>query len=231
MAGKVGGKIVTSGLVLCLDAANRNSYVSGSKSWFDLTNTNVTGSMKNGTGFSYVNSGVMVFDGTNDYSALNKQIFSSTDNFTISTWLKSNGTQNTYAVPISQGHTAYTGFAFQIGYPSATDMVFILANGSVPWNSVSFSYNANSDLSWRNLVVTKNGNNFITYNNGIQIGTLTLTMSYGTYNFEIGRDTSNTDSSHRCWNGNIANVSLYNRALSASEILQNFNATRKRFNI
>ena len=59
------GKIVTNGLVLALDAADRNSYVSGSAIWFDLSGNNLTGSLINTPTYSSLNSGNFIFNGTN----------------------------------------------------------------------------------------------------------------------------------------------------------------------
>jgi hypothetical protein len=56
-----------SSLVLELDAADRNSYVSGSTTWFDLSGNSNSGSLVNGPTFDSANGGSIVFDGTNDF--------------------------------------------------------------------------------------------------------------------------------------------------------------------
>ena len=60
-------KIVTSGLVLCLDAANKLSYPSTGTSWYDLTSTGYVGTLTNGPTFNGSNGGTIVFDGVDDY--------------------------------------------------------------------------------------------------------------------------------------------------------------------
>ena len=65
-----GPTIVTNGLVLALDAGDRNSYVSGSTTWFDLTGVN-NGTLVNGPTFNTGSGGSIVFDGSNDYCGFN----------------------------------------------------------------------------------------------------------------------------------------------------------------
>lgn len=223
-------RIITDGLVLCLDAFDIKSYPRTGTVWYDRSGNGNHGTLTNGPTFSSANGGSITFDGVDDYLEYSKQFFSGTDNFTISVWLKSDGTQVQYSCPISQGHFNNTGFAFQRGFPSSSDMGFIL--GTVGgWQSLSFDYNANLDFNWYHLVVTKNNNSFITYKNGNSIASGTYSIIYGTYNFSIGRDTYNTDSSHRAWKGKFSQVNLYSRALAHEEIKQNFNATRGRYGI
>lgn len=222
--------IATDGMILCLDAANIKSYPGSGAAWTDLSGQRNDGTLTNGPAFDSANKGSIVFDGIDDYMEYPKQFFSGTDNFTISVWIKSDGTQVTYSCPISQGHINYQGFTFQIGWPTNSDLVFIIGTGS-SWPTISFSYNPNADLTWNQLTVTKNGTTFTTYRNGINIASATHTINYGTFNFSIGRDTYNTDSSHRVWKGKISQASLYNRALSAAEIQRNFNALRGRYGI
>jgi len=222
--------IIDDGLVLYLDAGNSASYSGSGTTWTDLSGNDNTGTLTNGPTYSSANGGSLIFDGVDDYLEYSKQFFSGTDNFTISVWLKSDGTQVQYSCPISQGHFNNTGFAFQIGFPSPSDMRFVLGDGS-SWQSLSFNYNTNSNFDWHHLVVTKNNNSFATYKDGNSTASGTHIINYGTYNFSIGRDTYNTDSSHRVWKGKISQVSIYNRALSADEISQNFNALRSRYSI
>ena len=68
------GKIITDGLVLCLDAADRNSYVSGSSTWRDVAGSN-NGTLTNGPTFSSSNGGSIVFDGSNDYVETNNGFY------------------------------------------------------------------------------------------------------------------------------------------------------------
>jgi len=158
--------------------------------------------------------GALAFDKVDDYIDTGKQILSGSDDFTIICLLKSNGIQNTYSIPISQGHASFNGIAFQHGYPSATNMNLILGNGT-GWPGPYFGYNANTDFTWKHLVATKKGTTFTTYKDGIYMESASRVLIYGAFNFTIGQDTINAG---RFWNGLISSVSIYNRALSAEEI-------------
>ena len=83
-----GPTVVTNGLVLALDAGDRNSYVSGSTTWFDLTGVN-NGTLTNGPTFNTGSGGSIVFDGVDDYVNLgaNSSNYSRTS-FTIDSWVK-----------------------------------------------------------------------------------------------------------------------------------------------
>jgi hypothetical protein len=77
------GKIVTDGLVLALDAADRNSYVGGSTVWNDVSGNNYTGSLVNGPTFS---NNSIVFDGVDDYVDCGLSTFQPTQ-ITLSVWV------------------------------------------------------------------------------------------------------------------------------------------------
>jgi hypothetical protein len=92
MAVNTRNSIVTNGLVLYLDAANRISYVSGSTAWNDMSGFSNNGTLVNGPTFNTGDGGSIVFDGVNDYITLGTQNLISTD-FTINLWF--NATTNT----------------------------------------------------------------------------------------------------------------------------------------
>lgn len=163
-------------------------------------------------------NGAMNFNGTSDYIDMGKQFLSGSDDFTVSAWVKSAGAQNTYSVPVSQGHDlSFNGFAFQYGYPISNSVGLIFGSGS-GWKSAPFNYSAATDTAWHHLAATKSGTTFTTYKDGVFQASTTSSIVYGSINFNIGRDTFNTDSNHRTWNGSIDDVRVYNRALAADDI-------------
>jgi hypothetical protein len=229
--------IVTNGLVLALDAANQKSYVSGSTIWRDLSGNGNSGSLTNGPAFSSANGGSIVFDGSDDVvnGSINGSIF--TGSFTQSSWIyKLNATQ------IWQGV-----FSNSVGINYTYLMTF--GNGSVaaPYNSVGANQVGISESGifldigthinkWLNIIITKTGStlNIYCYKDGV------LLQNSGTINWNGGNfNTSNNYLLGRHWlggsvinlQGNIANTLLYNRVLSTSEIQQNYNAQKSRFNL
>lgn len=159
------------------------------------------------------------FDGSNQSVQVNSQLITNQSEFSVVCFVKSNGTQNTYTCPISQGHFSFTGFAFQVGYPSTNDLRFVFGDSS-NWRSASFSYAARTDKSWTMLCVTRTKNTIKTFRDGALVGSSSFNIVLGSYDFRVGQDYYNTDSNHRTWNGKIGFVGGYNRALSPSEIKQ-----------
>ena len=82
-----GPKIITNGLVLYLDAANRNSYPGSGTTCTDLSGNNNNFTLVNGPTFSSGNMGNIVFDGTDDYLLINSLVWNYNADFTIQFWL------------------------------------------------------------------------------------------------------------------------------------------------
>jgi hypothetical protein len=228
-----GSNIVTDGLVLALDAANPRSYVSGSSTWNDLSGNNNSGSLVNGPTFSSENGGSIVFDGANDYiecgNPSSLTLIAGTTNLTISGWVNfsvysgSSGPQN-YSVVTNYGN--YTTTIWLVENPGNTLRFRVVAGGA----DVSVSDTSIHLLNtWYYFVGTYDGSNMKIYMNGslkntrAQTGTLSAangTMRIGAY-----------EGGGYCLKGNVALTQVYNRALSASEILQNYNAQKSRYNL
>ena len=221
-------KIVTDGLVLCLDAGNNKSYPSSGTTWNDLSGNGNTGTLVNGPAFNSANGGSIVFDGTNDYVVSSNF----TPNFstkTLSGWVKLSSI-------IQQGGGLITlqsidGTVFDsIVYNEIGQGWGFGSNGfsRTGWSGVLET----STSDWVNITATYENSNYKLYRNGVLIQTLT---SFSNLNFNFN---SNVQLGYRHSGGsgaylaaNIAHALIYNRALSASEILQNYNATKARFGL
>ena len=80
-------RIVTDGLVFCVDAANKRSYPGVGTTWTDLTANKNNGTLTNGPTFDSANGGSIVFDGTNDYVDLGSSLSISTSSpFSVEFW-------------------------------------------------------------------------------------------------------------------------------------------------
>jgi hypothetical protein len=226
-----GPKIVTDGLVLALDAADRNSYVSGSMIWNDLSGNNNNGSLVNGPTFSTANGGSIVFDGTDDYVSVPKQTaFVNATTFTLAAFMKRRLTNS--VVICFQGAVFNNDIAFELWNDNFA--YFEVGNGSN-----SYGYIANTSTNWQYLTMvfdgtqTGNSNRLKCYINGILLGvnysgTIPATTSASNSVFSIG---NSQGIGGNYSDGNIANVQIYNRPLSATEVSQNYNAQKSRFNI
>lgn len=224
-----GPKIVTSGLVLALDAANKNSYVSGSKNVFDLAGTSVTGSLKNGVGFSNTNVGNFVFDGTNDFVNCGTGL-SQAGSFTISAWFKRNGTGTGIICSRTEGPATY----------KQNYVLFVSSSNAVGFSQSSDSYKrimsttSTANNTWYEVTGTYDTttNTMRLYVNGVSENSTTLVTdppTDGSQYFLLGA--SDGTSPANWLKGSVASVKLYNRLLSAAEVLQNYNATRARFGL
>jgi hypothetical protein len=247
MSGQVGYRdTITNGLILNLDAANTKSYPGSGTDWNDLSGYNNNSTLVNNPTFNSSNGGHFVFSGTNG----NGNKFNSTDQYvnkvspniplgssprTVSCWL--NAVTTTSIFP-------YVFYGNGI-WASTTRSVFTLALqsvsiGSPPFiNITTWSDDFNSPTgyisynTWFNCTVTYNGaNTILVYINGNLIGTKTLVSTLNTVLGSKGLSIATWADGQWCsWKGKISNCMIYNRALTATEVLQNYNSTKARFGL
>jgi hypothetical protein len=223
-------KIVTNGLVLCLDAASRKSYPGTGNVWRDLSGNGNDGTLTNGPIFSSANGGSIVLDGTNDYITIpNSSILRPSTELTVSMWVKANSFTSEWNRLLGQDYSVSFG-----GY-----LIFLETGGKLIRalhyaNGTEKRCNTNIELSlitFKNIVFTfKMGDAIRSFFDGVASTTVSLnagTFAYNTNPLYI----SNTTSGGNWFNGQISNTSIYNRALTPEEIQQNFNATRGRYGI
>ena len=234
-----GPTVVTNGLVLALDAGDRNSYVSGSTTWFDLTGVN-NGTLTNGPTFSTGSGGSIVFDGTNDFVLINSGSTSinPTTAITVASFFNISSYGASYA-PICFKQNNSPGFYEQYSlYLVNTEIGFIVSG---PGGIASSQKIAKSIGDYRNQVVYAVGTcDTITdelkfYVNGILIQTVSFSLNFDIADTPInigGTGVLKFGSGAFGWaNGRIFSTQIYNRALSAQEVLQNYNATKGRFGL
>lgn len=228
-------RVVTDGLVYYLDAANTRCY-SGSGNTANGLIGGIGGTLVNGVGFGTTNSGYFTFDGTNDYIEVSDSnlLAFGTNPFTIDFWLYS-----TYIYPGS-GTIYRTILSNYLDYEGVYATFFYLGlfnNGSTLINFVSFLNSSSGNLmgslganinanEWTNVNFTRNGNNLICYKNGVSVSTVDSTNNFsGTRNARIGGGVVSVNT----FQGSLPSFKIYNRALTAEEVLQNYNATKKRY--
>jgi hypothetical protein len=234
-----GPNMVTDGLVLHLDAGNTKSYTSGSTTWVDKSGKGNNGTLVNGPSFDSANGGSIVFDGVDDYADCGNlpSLNFNTGSFTISCWFKPSPIQAGGSFPaiieksIGDFTSPTAGVTGWIFFYIGDRYTFRLGDSSTTTNQFIFPSPVMNDNIWKNLIVTVSPTTLAGYYNGATIGastTRTLTGSVNTsVNLNIGRWRMFT----RELSSNISQVQLYNRALSADEILQNYNATKSRYNL
>lgn len=215
--------IVTNGLVLYLDAANRDSYVSGSTTWNDLSRNRINGTLVNGVGFSGANAGSMTFDNVDDFVNLGNTIQAPT-NFTITTWL-SNPNSRQGGILTKGLVNEVTEWGLSFGYSNPRLLV-----------GRPRGFNQQVSASWvpyttgfHHIAYTVSGSNSSSlYINNVLVSSNALTVSPGTTteNLQVG-----LHGTLYYFGGNISNIQLYNRVLTTQEILQNYNSTKARYGL
>jgi hypothetical protein len=229
-----------SSLVLELDASDRNSYVSGSTTWYDLSGNNntgslsVTGSSPVSASYNSSNGGNIVFSGTGSLvDCGNPTTLTSINNVSVNVWFKVNAVASTFqGIVAKRAANNITNYGINLNNSLFQWYYNVIGAGNFRICSVNFSTYFTTG-SWYNVsgTFTQNGanTNAVLYQNGVAIATtngLVGNVSSTTANLTIGNDVSNEP-----LNGSIANVQVYNRALSASEVLQNYNTLKSRFGL
>ena len=213
--------IVTDGLVFYVDAGNSNSYPGSGTTWSDLAGSNDS-TLTNGPTFDSGNGGSIVFDGTND-SVIVSNI--STNDFsgeaTLLCWLACNS--NTP----STDQTGIFGWG-----SSSTRSHYPWTNGSAYFDT--FRNARVDDFSLSSLdrttphllaITTKSGGNWNLYQNTTVVKTVTAESAIVWDNATIGANGNDP----RRFQGKFFAFSIYNRELSPTEVLQNYNALKNRF--
>ena len=219
--------IVTDGLVLCLDAANNRSYPKSGTTWSDLAGSN-NGTLTNGPTFDAGNGGSIVFDGSDDY-VQTQNVTLSSSNFTLSCWIKFDSLPSLGTV-FSSSHYYATGYNgnFLLRINSGNSVTFATYDGKSNEQYITTLYSISIN-KWYNFAVNGDGTNSSIYVDTDKISSFAqnkVLTDLSNGGLIIGDDIS--------WNnqpldGKISNVSIYNRALTADEIRQNYEATVGRY--
>jgi hypothetical protein len=213
------------------------SYVQNNtttRNWKDITGLNNEAVRVNGADFaSATNSDIaMSFDGTDDYIdlTLSPSFQFGTNDFSIEYWIYSISKVSA-APPLFTNYNGWGSGAIFLGvdhvsYPNKYSF-WINGQGTGSSTNTNITYN-----KWEHLVAVRDGGVCKLYLNGIQDGT-TINGAGITLN---GRNSSLVrigaiQGESNMYNGKIANTKIYNRALTATEVQNNFNALRGRFNI
>jgi len=232
-------RMVTNGLVLCLDAGNTRSYPGTGTTWTDLFGSGNNGTLTNGPTFSSSNGGSVVFDGVNDYIVFGDVFDLGTNDLTINVWVRPTTLTNGVYYTILSKALAGAGARYSVGFANNNLWALFDGNTLTPVDVYSTStFNTNT---WYMLtfVFTRTSSISVYVNTVQQTFSTSSTISQwngvniqSTIPFRVGMYTASDNSGLSApFLGNIASVQMYFRSLSAAEIRQNFNATRGRYGI
>ena len=227
MASSLGPNISDSGLVLCLDAADKNSYIGSGTTWTDVSNNGNNGTLTNGPIFDSSNGGNFSLDGTDDYIQTSLNQNTNDAQITWECWFWDNSTggflSNT-AIISNYGASGTTPYTSLHVYDNG-NVFFGQRNSSGTESLATYSVNI-CDGVWHHVVGVIDNTNTLIYVDGVLRASqskVTGTTTSG-QNIVIGGNHVGRYQSCR-----IASAKMYNRALNASEVLQNYNATKSRF--
>jgi hypothetical protein len=240
-----GPNTITNGLVLSLDAANVKSYPGSGNTWFDISGNNNHFTLYNSP--SYNTLGYFVLDGVDDYiRSTNTLNISNTNAVTIDLWLKVNSYPGSGIVDIIYEHTSdfnssTGGFVHSYNDNSLGQNfeVFLSNRGDASYNIGYWNKSVYNDLGWKSSIAvfdrTQLSVENALYLQGTSISALSNpavgysgnnTNNFANANFFIG----SRNGTLYFANMNIRAIKIYNRALSASEVLQNYEGQKSRYN-
>ena len=233
-----GPDIVSDGLVLYLDAGSPNSYRTDfGTTWKDMSGFNNSGSLINGPTYSSANGGSILFDGTNDYGLIPNisgvTNFTIANNYTIDFWVYVNSTQNNTQNgdnDILEKWSDIGGYPYTFRYIRSAQLMTttVYNGGGVNTTSIPISTN-----SWWNIcgVFNWSGSLLTVYGNGGQItSSVALTLT-GDISNSSDLNLMRRGNSLNYATGRLSAIRIYNRALLATEIQQNYNAQKSRFGL
>jgi len=222
MAFNYSPKTTTDGLVLYLDAANTRSYPGSGTIWSDLSRGGNNGTLTNGPTFNGANGGSIVFDGTNDYALITStaNLSPGTGDFTYSSWINPTSFSGTYSALL----VIATAGGLWIGKNGAN---FVLRAYAVA-DYIQFATMPTLN-TWTNITITRSGTTATLYYNAVSRATGTTSQNFVQSTAYVGNDGVSVSAN---FNGRIATTLFYKgKALTATEIRQNYNATKTRFGL
>jgi hypothetical protein len=226
----VSSPVVTSGLVMHLDAGNASSYPGSGTTWTDLSGSGNNGTLTNGPTYSSSNGGSIVFDGVNDAVLLNNATtFGSPADISINIWVR-----YTDFIATANGRALFRGSSLSenVGFAvyQATDSPYNRVKCYVNLGTGLTVLNSATQLStnqWYFVTLTYNSSVLSLYINGVLDAS--IAGSGGISWPSPARFPQFGEMFGTYFNGRIAQMTFYNRALTAAEVLQNYNALRPRF--
>ena len=216
--------IVTDNLIFNLDAGDSNSIARRlSGYWDDISGQSNHGTLTNGITYSSENGGVLVFNGTSDYVITGSDMFNANSNFTFSMWFNSDdfSEQRAFAADVNNSESLFLRYSDGVvGVVNSNTLVL-----------GTFTSSTLSTNTWHNITVTRLSNTYTLYVDGDFKSTVSTSQSFTHSPDTIGANHNIGGGAKNFFDGKIAKVLAYSTALSASEVLQNYNALKGRFGL
>lgn len=224
--------IVIPGLQLYLNAGDTDSYTGTGTTWTDLSpNAYTTARLVNGTGYSSDGGGTLTFNGATHYVDVNQSLSSET--FTVGSWFKTSA--GGIKMILSKETAAGWPWNYRIWLNGGTIVGDVAKSGGVSTSISSLLSNYNNG-NWYQVMFSRNDTTLRLYVNGVEIRNSPDTLTGSIVNSQevwIGRSAFTgggiSPTGNYPYSGSISEVMIYDRVLTSTEILQNYNATKARF--
>ena len=237
MATEYNPKIVIDNLIFCADAGNTKSYPGSGTTWTDISGKSFSGALTNMTASNHTSgaSGYFTFDGSNESVFFTGGIKTNVPPLTISAWIKRNGTQANWASPISGRQTSPSSKCFDFAVYSGDELRYTWENQSTSWDYDPSITIPNNEWVMCAVSVTSSAATLYMFelDGTVSKGTNTTTHNSGIYPFDsagdltIGEDPVSMN--NRFFKGDISTCLVYSKALSQTELQQNFDALKDRY--
>lgn len=217
-----GAQIVKTGLQLTLDAGDRSSYVSGSTSWDNMSNTSYGHTLINTPSFSSNNLGYLTFNGSNQYAtAIGPAV--GTSDFTVEIWAYPTSSPAN-SVLFDTNSVDNQGDGIMFSYVAGT-FYFRYFGSFSPAISTTLASGR-----WYHMVMSRIGNTVTGYINNVSVGTFTeAARNMSSTKYTLGTFTTRNNF---FFPGYVSIVRVYSgKGLTSSEVSQNFNTHRIRFGV
>lgn len=227
--------IVENDLIFSFDAGNPGSYPRTDRYWKDISGNNrCHGTLTNSPTFTFDSGGCVVFDGTNDYVSVSAPNVGLGLYMTHELWVQPTSYHTSYARTylidtrgdgVDTGCNAY----FLWDWQSGSNVTFTCGNSNTEVISPSVTMPLNY---WHHLVATRTGNVWTIYLNGQRIHTGTSNFTELSLNntFRVGAYSAwGFSTSQYMFTGKMGVVRMYKKALTYSEVQQNFGALKNRY--
>ena len=223
-------RTVTNGLTLYLDAANTRSYSGSGNTIYNLALTSAIGATKTaGIAHTTTNPSTFIATAASNYLISDYTLESGTS-FTVCMWFKRVG--NAYWTALFGSEVWNSGTGYLAMLTSATTLSF--GRGGLAELTYSNAGFASSSFNFYTFVKNTSGTNSFIYLNGVQVASgsianvaISKPFIFNNRWLNAGTAPSNGDSR----DSQFSQVLVYNRALSAAEVLQNYKATKKRYGL
>ena len=223
-----GPRVVTNGLVLALDAADRNSYPGSGTTWFDVSANRYTATkagtqsptypLWNSQGYFSFLSGSL---GTNEsrFVTSTLPVFSG---LSVFSWYRTSNTIESKTILRMENSD------FELSVNQST--LYYAAGSNYNDINASIANTSSTNGTWHNMGLTYDGNNLKGYFNTSNVASSTRGSIVNTESGPLNIGTR-SDAYYQHFVGDISTITIYNKVLSESEILQNYNAQKSRFGL